>query len=802
MSGVRRLIFSLFVIGVGLLGSGIARSARAEEPAAPPPDLKVLLDGYRNLQAAPRGIDVHERIARIGHLEILFNDGEVFPLKSPEGEVLGIYFQGHGRYTYRSEDPADRRVIDANVTRETKAPIYYQYAVRDNLERAVLFFASPALGDLATSPASGGGEAPKLSDRERAAFGTIWKRVMQTYLECDHLAASARLNQIGQQYVYAEMEGGRETIGYSFDRVADFKERLFLFRKIQGVDIRFERQLSEQPIDGGPSGHPPAITLKDARIEVATEDNRSATIVSDLTFESSADGVSVIRLGLMNNRDPYHYNWASPKNRLVVRRVTDESGRDLPFSHEYHQILLQLPKPLERGQTFRLHFDTAGEVLTDMHGERHDNYFNLFFDPWFPRPLRWNSAGTTFALKVRTRKPFVPIASGATASFRESGEYYELETTSARPASMIVVFAGKYVTREGTFDGTTIRVHAYAAARGDLLDRMPRIANQFLRFYEKSLGPYPFGDLDIVEAPDFLHYGTSSVWWGGFGISPSGLVLVSSNAFNPRKFVPTLEALRQQTGEDRPWNVSRGMTQLLAHEIAHQWFPHKAMPLSSRDYWLSESFAEYLSGLAIAAANPDEREAEGFPTLFADWQFRARACKDVGSLEAADMLSGPDAYRDYVCLLYARGPLVLHMLRAMAGNDRFFAILRRYLDRANMGTVTTDDFRKAAEEVMQADLGWFFDDWYRQGGIPEIRVKYDVTPAGGGRYVLAGRAEQAGGPGFRRILIPLVVDYGDGRPEARLVFQDEPVEQFRFELQGKPKKVAVDPGQNNLAVYH
>jgi len=46
---------------------------------------------------------------------------------SRQGAVLGFFFDGAGRYYYRTEDPADRLVIAANCARETTAPIYYNH---------------------------------------------------------------------------------------------------------------------------------------------------------------------------------------------------------------------------------------------------------------------------------------------------------------------------------------------------------------------------------------------------------------------------------------------------------------------------------------------------------------------------------------------------------------------------------------------------------------------------------------------------------------------------------------------------
>jgi len=72
----------------------------------------------------------------------------------------------------------------------------------------------------------------------------------------------------------------------------------------------------------------------------------------------------------------------------------------------------------------------------------------------------------------------------------------------------------------------------------------------------------------------------------------------------------------------------------------------------------------------------------------------------------------------------------------------------------------------------------------------------------GGQIVLGGRAEQSEGGGFRRILVPLLLEYADGRHEVRLVFQDEARKDFQFEVKERPKTIRVDPFQNNLAVYN
>jgi hypothetical protein len=40
-----------------------------------------------------------------------------------------------------------------------------------------------------------------------------------------------------------------------------------------------------------------------------------------------------------------------------------------------------------------------------------------------------------------------------------------------------------------------------------------------------------------------------------------------------------------------------------------------------------------------------------------------------------------------------------------------------------------------------------------------------------------------------------------GKPEARVVFADQPEKKFEFMLPAKPGAIKADPYQNNLAVY-
>jgi hypothetical protein len=351
--------------------------------------------------------------------------------------------------------------------------------------------------------------------------------------------------------------------------------------------------------------------------------------------------------------------------------------------------------------------------------------------------------------------------------------HLDLRSESVVPVRRLAVVVGNFQVRERISGEHVVRFYATEPASSDL----PPVARDLLDFFEELLGPYPFGDLQVIEAPVY-----------GFGAALPGMVLTPGSGFRPRE-------------DFYARYFNRGPPRRLAHEIARQWFGQKVYPASPRDAWLSDSVAEYLSNAAVAGIGPAAKRPAAFQSGLEEWGWDAGGCRSSGSLAAAGHLYADVTGQARFCLLFNRGPRVLHMLRAAVGDERFFSILRRSLSEARLDLVSTELMRKIAEEEARADLGWFFEDWIRKGGIPEVQVTYLVQPSEGGGFALEGRAIQFPGPGFRKILVPILLDYPGGTRDSRVFFQDSPVTEFGFDLRERPRKIAVDPDRNNLVLY-
>jgi aminopeptidase N len=78
---------------------------------------------------------------------------------------------------------------------------------------------------------------------------------------------------------------------------------------------------------------------------------------------------------------------------------------------------------------------------------------------------------------------------------------------------------------------------------------------------------------------------------------------------------------------------------------------------------------------------------------------------------------------------YPKGALVLHMLRAILGDEIFFKTLSHFLHRYAFDAVDTADFIRSVKTVTGQNLDWFFDQWLFKPGHPvfDIRSEWDAA---------------------------------------------------------------------------
>lgn len=159
---------------------------------------------------------------------------------------------------------------------------------------------------------------------------------------------------------------------------------------------------------------------------------------------------------------------------------------------------------------------------------------------------------------------------------------------------------------------------------------------------------------------------------------------------------------------------------LTAHEMCHQWFGDNVTCRSYRDLWLNEGFATYGEFVSIEALAP--------PGTTLQWLngYRQGAFQFTGSVvvPAADTFDIARMFDGN--LTYAKGGLVLHMLRHHVNNDSaFFAAMRNYQQQYGGRTATTADLQRSLETSLNLPLQWFFDQWLYGEGFPRSTVRWN-----------------------------------------------------------------------------
>jgi len=292
------------------------------------------------------------------------------------------------------------------------------------------------------------------------------------------------------------------------------------------------------------------------------------------------------------------------------------------------------------------------------------------------------------------------------------GKEVRFAPTPPMSSYLNVFVAGELDSIESRSGPTRIRVIA-TKGKAEMGRYALEATAQILQFYNDYFGvAYPLPKLDQIALPG--GFGGAMENWGGITYYESKLL-----------FDPKISSA--ETRQD--------IYEVLAHEMAHQWFGDLVTMAWWDNLWLNEGFASWMGSKCTAHFNPQweiwlRRE---FPR---DPSRRVGIAKEVAMEGDARSTTHPiqqsvateaEANSAFDDITYKKGQSFLRMLESFLGDDVFREGIRRYMAAHVYSNTTTTDLWNALSEASGKTVGEIAAGWTEQPGFPVVKMKREQT---------------------------------------------------------------------------
>ncbi len=210
--------------------------------------------------------------------------------------------------------------------------------------------------------------------------------------------------------------------------------------------------------------------------------------------------------------------------------------------------------------------------------------------------------------------------------------------------------------------------------------------------------PKEFGKMDLIGTPSFAH-GAMENW---------GAILFREN------LLLYYHGITSKMQENR-------ILEVIAHEIAHQWFGNLVSPSSWKYVWLNESFATFFAYGIVDHYYPEKKTWETFLQVETEPALVRDAYLETVPIE----MQGDEAIQISVKsapILYNKGGSILRMVEGYLGSDNFRDGLRHYLKKHAYNVATSEDLWISLEEVSKKPINKLMKSWVLQKGYPLLEI--------------------------------------------------------------------------------
>jgi aminopeptidase N len=450
-------------------------------------------------------------------------------------------------------------------------------------------------------------------------------------------------------------------------------------------------------------------------------------------------------------------------------------GRAIAFTHDHDRVHVTLPHAFKAGDQFEFTIDYHGVPATGIlaannkYGDR-----EFFSNPWpnnvhnYLAVIDHPYSKVPVTTSITAPRKYQVIANGRLVEQLDLPNDLRKTTWSeAVPICTWQISAGVApfaVAHFGEYHGIPLSAWVYPQEKDVSLPAFGAFTQPILEFYIDHIGPFSYEKLAQVEANGV-----------GGGMELASDIFYGYNA---------------TTGPGR---------QLMAHEMAHQWFGDSATEADWDHVWLSEGFATYFALLYQEFQDGHDAFLEGVKRSKA--QAINYALNNPASTIVHENLADHSKVIANNAQIYQGGAQVLQNVRGVVGTENFWAGIRNYYRKFQNSNATSDDFRHAMEGACAAagdkcpadgkDLSWLFTELLTRGGALQVKGTWHYDAAGKQVVVTLDQTQTSGL--YRMPIEVWIAKNVQAGPTIQVAHLTDQHQVFTFPSDTEPASVLLDP---------
>jgi len=429
---------------------------------------------------------------------------------------------------------------------------------------------------------------------------------------------------------------------------------------------------------------------------------------------------------------------------LFVRSVIDLQNEDsLLFSSDSLFLTIQLPKRKFKGDTVivrvdysvkepqkGLHFKSNQQFYTNVSTQIYTDHQPNDIQFWLPT-LDSPSQKATVEFWLTVPDSLQTLATGIllqqeSKKQNQRTDYWTLNQSQSPYLWGFVV--GNSAKSQTIYSKKLVEFHSdkkYAPYHGIMYKNVP----EMLRFMEDFTSiNYPYDVLKFIPVNEFE----------AMGMENSGMITL----FDGVQF-------------DSSAAIDLSNTDLLIHEIAHQWFGDYVTVNSWSEVALQEGLATWFE---YQFAEKNEGELKKNEKKWDNLQIYLEEAKQKRHpIITKNYVSAEDLFDAHS---YQKASLVFELLQTEIGDDRFKQVLRDWLNLP-ADKISASNFQKLIEEQTGISFAGFFKQWFRTAGHPVLSIKKEQTATN--TYLHISQGQKIPKEGLFDLAIPITAVSVNGK---------------------------------------